>query len=306
MNRLETNLGGLRLKNPVIAASGTFGYGTELQTFFDVAELGAVVIKGLSLLPRRGNPSPRVWEVPSGMLNAIGLANIGVEAFCSKHLPVLRSRGVSTVINLYATSLDEFSELVRRLEDEDGISAYEVNISCPNVREGGLSFGMDPSAAGGVTRAVRRVTKRSVWVKLSPEAPSLGAVARACEAEGADALVAINTIRGMAIDVHTWRPRIANGCGGLSGPAIHPIAVRMVWEVAQRVRIPVIGVGGVRTAWDAVEFFLAGASAIQVGSASFHDPLTTVSVIEGIRRYCEEKSVSISDLVGKVRMIPRG
>ena len=249
----QVSIGDLALKNPVIAASGTFGYGLEYEGFFDVSRLGGICSKGLSLEPRLGNPPPRIRETSAGMLNAIGLANIGVEAFCADKLPRLREIGATVIANLFATSVEDFVTLAKRLDREQGIASLEVNISCPNVTKGGLEFGVDPSAAAAVTRAVRAATDLPVWVKLSPEAGRVADVARACEEAGADALSAINTIRGLSIDVETWRPHLANRTGGLSGPAIKPIAVRMVWEVCQAVKIPVIGVGGITTAEDAIE-----------------------------------------------------
>lgn len=295
----QVNIGDLTLKNPVIAASGTFGYGLEYGSFFDVSELGGICSKGLSLAPRAGNPPPRIRETSAGMLNAIGLANIGVEAFCKDKLPALREIGATVIPNLFATSIEDFVTLAKRLDREQGIAAVEVNISCPNVTKGGLEFGVDPAAAAAVTRAVRDATKHPVWVKLSPEAGRVADVARACEEAGADALSAINTIRGLSIDVETWLPHLANRTGGLSGPAIKPIAVRMVWEVCQAVRIPVIGVGGIATAADAIEFMLAGAAAVQVGSASFRDPMATINVVRGISAYCERKGLHARELTGK-------
>ena len=295
----QVTLGTLTLKNPVLAASGTFGYGLEFENFFDISELGGICSKGLSLQPRAGNPPPRIRETSAGMLNAIGLANVGVEAFCTDKLPRLREVGATVVPNIFATSVDDFVTLAKRLDRESGIAAIEVNISCPNVTKGGLEFGIDPVAAATVTRAVRDATKLPVWVKLSPEAGRVTDVAKACEEAGADALSAINTIRGLSIDVETWRPHLANRTGGLSGPAIKPIAVRMVWEVSRAVRIPVIGVGGITTAADAIEFMLAGASAVQVGSASFRDPLATINVAKGIKEYCERKGMHAHELTGK-------
>ncbi len=295
----QVSIGALTLSNPVIAASGTFGYGLEYEGFFDLTRLGAICTKGLSLQPRAGNPPPRIRETAAGLLNAIGLANIGVEAFCKDKLPRLRELGATVVPNLFATSVEDFVALTKRLDREPGISAIEVNISCPNVTQGGIAFGVDPSAAAAVTRAVCEATRHEVWVKLSPEAGHLTEVAQACEQAGATALSAINTIRGLAIDVETWRPHLANRTGGLSGPAIKPIALRMVWEVHQAVEIPIIGVGGIVSPEDAVEFMLAGATAVQVGSASFRDPLATIKVAEGIRTYCERKGLKASELTGK-------
>jgi len=298
----RVTIGTLELKNPVLTASGTFGYGLEFEPYFDVASLGGICTKGLSLLPRPGNPPPRVCETASGMLNAIGLANVGVEAFCTEKLPGLRSRGVTVIANLFATSIEDFVALARRLEGEQGIAAIEVNISCPNVDKGGLEFGVEPAAAAAVTAAVKQATSRPVWVKLSPEAGRIANVARACEEAGADALSAINTIRGLAIDPETWQPRLHNRTGGLSGPAIKPIALRMVWEVVRAVKIPVIGIGGIANASDAIEFLLVGASAVQIGSASFRDPCTARNILDGMMRYGERRGLDLRDIIGKARL----
>jgi len=298
---LSVRVGEVVLRNPVLTASGTFGYGLEYDDFFDVAELGGICSKGLSLEPRTGNPPPRICETAAGMLNAIGLANIGIEAFCNDKLPTLRERGVTVIANIFASSFDDFARLAERLEREEGITALELNVSCPNVAHGGLAFGRDPEAAAQVTKTVCGVTKLPVWVKMSPEAGDLAAVGQACEQAGAAALTAINTIRGLAIDVKSWRPKIANRTGGLSGPALKPIAVRMVWELAQAVDIPVIGIGGIASAEDAIEFMLAGATAVQVGTASFADPLAAKKILEGIGRYCAERELSPADLVGQMR-----
>jgi len=294
-------IGDLTLKNPVLTASGTFGYGLEYDGHFDVAELGGICTKGLSLLPRHGNPPARIWETAAGMLNAIGLANVGVEAFCSEKLPTLRERGVTVIPNIFATSVDDFRKLAERLEGEAGIAALELNVSCPNVDHGGLAFGVDPEACAAVTRAVCEVSSRPVWVKMSPEAGDLAAVGRACQEAGAQALTAINTIRGLAIDIRTRRPRIANRTGGLSGPALKPIAVRMVWELSRAVDIPVVGIGGVATWQDAVEYLLAGASAVQVGTASFADPLAAKKVLDGLTAHCAEHRTTPRALVGALQ-----
>ncbi|MBI5538132.1 MAG: dihydroorotate dehydrogenase [Deltaproteobacteria bacterium] len=295
----SVKVGALTLKNPVLTASGTFGYGLEFEPYFDISALGAICTKGLSLLPRIGNAPPRICETASGMLNAIGLANIGVEAFCTDKLPSLRERNVTVVANIFATSIEDFAALARRLDREQGIAAIEVNISCPNVDKGGLEFGVDPQMAAAVTSAVKKVTKLPVWVKLSPEAGRIAVIARACEEAGADALCAINTIRGLAIDVQTWKPRLSNRTGGLSGPALKPIAIRMVWEVAKAVKVPVIGIGGVTCAEDAIEFMLAGATAVQVGSANFRDPLAAHKIAQGIVDYCERRAIDPRELIGK-------
>lgn len=295
-------LGSLTLKNPVLTASGTFGYGLEYDDFFDVSELGGICSKGLSLLPRAGNPPDRICETAAGMLNAIGLANVGVEAFCTEKLPTLRARGVTVVANIFATSIDDFVALARRLDREEGVHAIELNVSCPNVDKGGIEFGVDPALSAQVTSAVKKATRLPVWVKMSPEAGSLRAVALACEEAGADALTAINTIRGFAIDTETWKAKLYNRTGGLSGPALKPIALRMVWELSRTVKIPIVGIGGIATTKDAVEFLLAGASAVQVGTASFADPRAAKKVKDGLVDYCRAKGIPrVRDLIGQVR-----
>jgi len=298
---LSVQIGGIRLKNPVLTASGTFGYGLEYDDFFDVSELGGICTKGLSLARRDGNAPARICETPAGMLNAIGLANVGVEAFCRDKLPKLRERGVTVVPNIFASSIDDFVALAERLDREAGILALELNISCPNVDHGGLEFGCDPIAAGDVTRAVRAATKLPVWVKMSPEAGDLVGVGKACQDAGADALTAINTIRGLSIDIHTRRARLANRTGGLSGPALKPLALRMVWELSRALDIPIIGIGGIATCEDALEFLLAGASAVQVGTASFADPCAAKKVLDGLRGYCETQGVAPRELIGQMR-----
>ncbi|MFO0758526.1 MAG: dihydroorotate dehydrogenase [Byssovorax sp.] len=297
---LAVKIGDLTLKNPVLTASGTFGYGLEYDDFFDVAALGGICTKGLSVLPRAGNPPARICETAAGMLNAIGLANVGVEAFCVEKLPVLRARGVTVVANIFGTTVEEFEVLAERLDGESGVAALELNVSCPNVDKGGLLFGCDPVAAARVTAAVRDKTRLPIWVKMSPEAGDLKAVGLACQDAGADALTAINTIRGLSIDIRTQKPRLANRTGGLSGPALKPLALRMVWELSRAVTIPVIGIGGIATAEDAIEFLLAGASAVQVGTASFADPCAAKKVLDGLAAYCAERGVAARDLIGKL------
>ena len=281
MTSQVVRVGNLELKNPVLTASGCFGYGLEFDDFFDVALLGGICTKGLSLKPRDGNAPSRICETPAGMLNAIGLANVGVEAFCRDKLPILRQRGVTVIANIFASSIDDFVALTQRLDAEEGVHAIELNISCPNVTHGGIEFGRDANMAAQVTAAVRSTrssisTGCTIWVKMSPEAGDLVGVARACQRAGADAVTAINTIRGLAIDVANMRPKLANVTGGLSGPALRPIAVRMVWELAAALDIPVIGIGGITTARDALEFILAGAVAVQVGTANFRDPCSAL------------------------------
>jgi dihydroorotate dehydrogenase (NAD+) catalytic subunit len=294
-------IGGLTLKNPILTASGCFGYGLEYDDFYDVAELGGICTKGLSLHPRLGNPPERICETAAGMLNAIGLANVGVEAFCTEKLPTLRRRGVTVIANIFASSVEDFVAITERLEREEGVAAIELNVSCPNVKEGGIEFGKDPRMSARVTEAVRRATKLPLWVKMSPEAGDIGAVAVACEQAGADAVTAINTIRGLSIDISRQQARLANATGGLSGPALRPIALRIVWELASRIRIPIIGIGGIFTAEHAIEFLLAGSSAVQVGTANFSDPCAAKTVAEGVKRYCERRKVSVAELVGRAR-----
>jgi dihydroorotate dehydrogenase (NAD+) catalytic subunit len=294
-------VGSLELKNPILTASGCFGYGLEYDDFFDVATLGAICTKGLSLQPRPGNAPHRICETPAGMLNAIGLANIGVDAFCCDKLPRLRQRGVTVIANIFATSVQDFVELARRLDAEQGIHALELNVSCPNVTHGGIEFGRDPKLCAQVTSAVRAATRLPIWVKMSPEAGDLVAVAKACEDAGADAICAINTIRGMVIDVVRMRPRLANRTGGLSGPALRPVAVRMVWELVGALKIPVVGIGGIVTASDALEFLLAGATAVQVGTANFLDPCAAKRIADDLGAFCDDRGCDVADLIGKAR-----
>lgn len=295
---LSVRIGALTLANPVLTASGTFGYGLEFAPFFDIALLGGICTKGLSLAPRDGNPPARICETPSGMLNAIGLANVGVDAFIRDKMPGLRHARATVVPNIFASSVPDFAELAARLDPVPGIAALELNVSCPNVQQGGIEFGKDPRLAADVTRAVRAVTRLPVWVKLSPEAGDPCAVARAVVEEGADAITVMNTIRGLAIDHRTRRAVLANRTGGLSGPAIKPIALRLVYDVSRAVSVPVVGIGGISTWQDAVEFLLAGATAVQVGTASFANPKAALEVLEGLERYCLEQRCTPKDLVG--------
>jgi len=298
---LSVNIAGIALKNPVMTASGTFGYGLEYEPFFDISRLGAVVVKGLSLKPKAGNPPPRIIETPAGMLNAIGLQNIGVEAFLSDKLPLLREHNVKTIVNFFGNTREEYAELATVLDDAEGIAALEVNISCPNVKSGGIQFGTDTGEAGKLIKLLRERTSLPLIVKLSPNVTSISELAICVEEAGADAVSLINTLTGMSIDIRTKRPRLANITGGLSGPAIRPVAVRMVWEVANAVKIPVIGMGGIMSAEDAIEFMLAGASAIQVGTANFVNPNTALDIVAGIESYLlQEKMEKLADLTGKV------
>lgn len=288
--------GDLVLKNPVLTASGTFGYGLEFMPYGDLAALGGIVVKGISLMPREGNPMPRVAETPSGMLNAIGLQNCGVEVFCRDKLPALPWRDLAVIVNLYATSLEEYAQLAAILAKEEGVAALEVNISCPNVRCGGVLFGQDPAMAGAVTEAVAaNAGTKPVMVKLSPNVTDITAIARACEDNGADMLSCINTLQGMAVDARTRMPRLAAVTGGLSGPAIKPVALRCVWQVAGAVGIPVIGLGGIASAEDALEFILAGAHAVQVGTATFSRPDTVFTIAAELPRLMEELGIPSLD-----------
>ena len=298
---LGIDVGALRLRNPVLTASGTFGYGLEYDDFFDVALLGGICTKGLSLHPRAGNPPERICETPAGMLNAIGLANVGVEAFCTEKLPTLRARAVTVVANIFASTVADFVTITERLERETGVHAIELNVSCPNVAHGGLEFGKDPKLCAQVTAAVRKATRLPLWVKMSPEAGDIAAVARACEDEGADAITAINTIRGLSIDVPGARLRLANRTGGLSGPALKPIALRIVWDLVGAVKIPIIAIGGIFTTKDALEFLLAGATAIQVGTASFSNPRAALDIVEGLAAHCAKQKVTLTDIIGAAR-----
>lgn len=293
----------LELKNPVLTASGTFGYGLEFMPYGDLTSLGGIVVKGLSLAPREGNPMPRVAETPCGMLNAVGLQNCGVESFLRNKLPQLPAARLPVIANLYATSLSDFAELSGILAAEPGIAALEVNISCPNVREGGVSFGQDPFMAGAVTAAVRkRAGNTPVIVKLSPNVTDIVSIARACEENGADILCCINTLAGMALDLQFRRPLLATVVGGLSGPAIKPVALRCVWQVSRAVSIPVIGVGGIHKTEDVLEFILAGAHAIQVGSASFSRPDTAFRIAAELPAAMEKYGVtSWDDFRGSLR-----
>lgn len=291
-------IAGLTLKNPVMVASGTFGYGEEYSPYIDLNRLGAIVTKGLSIKPKMGNPTPRIIETPSGMLNAIGLQNVGIDAFVKDKLPFVRQFDVPVIANFFGNTLEEYGEAARKLSDCDGVHALEVNISCPNVKEGGIVFGTDPKAAASVISLVRKSTKLPVIAKLSPNVTDITVMARAVEEAGADAVSLINTLTGMAIDVRTRRPRLANITGGLSGPAIRPVAVRMVWQVANAIKLPIIGIGGIMTADDALEFIIAGATAVQVGTANFVNPTATMEIIDGLEKYLIDNHIAdIKELI---------
>lgn len=296
---LSVTLGDLHLRNPVMPASGTFGYGPEYADFVPLARLGAVVVKGLTLEPRPGNPPPRTVETPSGMLNAIGLQNPGAEAFLRDKLPYLAQAGVPVIVNLNATTIEGYGELAALLSAADGVAALEVNISCPNVKHGGMAFSADPLLAGQVTAAVRAATRKPVIVKLSPNVTSIADLARAVADSGADAVSVINTLVGLAIDVERRRPVLANVTGGLSGPAIRPVAVRCVWDVYRAIKLPIVGMGGIANGRDAVEFLLAGATAVGVGTATFVEPRACLTVLDELTAYCERHGVAaVSELVG--------
>ena len=296
---LSVSLGPLRVKNPVMSASGTFGYGLEYAPFYDISRLGAVVVKGLSLSPTAGNPPGRIVETSSGMLNAIGLQNIGVERFVADVVPRLEDAGAAYVANIYGKTPEEYEAVARRLSEVPSLAAIEVNASCPNVKEGGMAFGSTPEGIARLTARVRQATGKPLWVKLSPNVADIGMIAAAAADAGADAVSLINTIVGMAVDHRTRRPKLSNVTGGLSGPAIKPVALRMVHEVCRRVSIPVIGIGGIQTAADALEFLLVGASAVQVGTANFRNPRACVEILEGIEAFLrEERIAGISDYRG--------
>ena len=299
---LTVNIGSLNLINPVMTASGTFGYGEEYAPYLDLNQLGAIVVKGLSLEPRLGNPPPRIMETPCGMLNAVGLQNIGVRDFINFKLPFLREFDVPVIANIYAESVGEFTKLAEILNGTTGVSALEVNISCPNVKKGGIAFGCDPKMAAEVTRRVKEETAMPVIVKLTPNVTDIAMIAESVEAAGADALSLINTITGMSVDVERRRPHLRNITGGLSGPAIKPVALRMVWQVVKRVSIPVIGLGGIVSADDALEYLIVGARAVQVGTANFINPRAIPDIVEAIEKYLKRHEMThIDELIGSLK-----
>ena len=302
LTSLHVDLAGIQMKNPVMVASGTFGYGEEYSQFIDLKELGAIVTKSITLLPRAGNPPPRVIETPAGMLNAIGLQNVGLERFISEKMPLLREVGVPVIASISGRDVREYVKLAARLSETDGIAGFELNISCPNVSQGGMMFGAKPQVTHDLVKAVRVATELPLIAKLSPNVTDIVEIASAAEEAGADALSLINTLLGMAIDIHTRQPRLANTTGGLSGPAIRPVAVRMVWQVAAAVKLPVIGMGGIMTAEDALEFIIAGARAIAVGTGNFVNPLACVDIISGIKDFMIQNNIGdVSDLVGSLQ-----
>ena len=298
---LTVQIGSLKLKNPFIAASGCFGYGVEYADVVDLSSLGGVAVKGLFLAEREGHPAPRIVETPAGMLNAIGLQGIGVRRFVDEKLPELRARRATVIVNVCGTTLDEYVEVSRILSDAEGVAAIELNISCPNIKEGGIQFGCSLNGTFDVVSAVRRVTRLPLIPKLTPNVTDVSSFARAAEEAGADAVSLVNTFLAMVIDVETRRPKISNIVGGLSGPAIRPIAVRMVYECRQAVKIPIVGMGGIMDARDAIEFMLAGATAVQVGTANFVDPFIWPKLVDGLADYMRRHAVArAADLVGAV------
>lgn len=299
---LEVKIGNLSFKNPVLTASGTFGYGLEYSQFVDLNILGGIVVKGLSLKPKQGNPPPRIYETPCGMINSIGLQNIGVEAFKKEKLPFLKKFNTNIIVNFFGENLDEYIEIAKILDETDGVHALEMNVSCPNKTSEWRKMGLEPELLRKAIKRVRLHIKKPLIVKLSPQVTDIALMARICEEEGADAVSLVNTIPAMVIDIKTRKSMIGTLTGGLSGPAIRPVAVRAVWEVARTVKIPVIGVGGIVSAEDALQFLIAGAKAIQVGTANFINPVATVEIIEGINRFLiEEKIEDINEIIGSFK-----
>jgi len=303
MNGLQIKIREVEFPTPVFVASGTFGYGQEAADLVDLTGLGAIITKSIGAEPRLGNPLPRLFETTAGLLNSIGLQNVGVQNFVTEKLPFLRTLGVPIIVNIAGRSLDEYVTVARTLEEHEGIAGYELNFSCPNVKEGGLEFSQKAEITERATRQIREITKRLVIPKLTPNVTRVGEIAKAAEAGGADAVSLINTLTGMAVDIETWRPRINTVVGGYSGPAIKPVALAKVYETSRAVNIPVIGIGGIMNWQDAVEFFLVGAHAVQIGTANFVDPRTGVLVAEGLREYLAARQLeSIGDLVGQIKV----
>ena len=303
MSRLGTSLCGIDLVNPVLAASGTYGYGIEFESVADLNALGGIVVKGLSREPIAGNPPPRLWEATAGMLNSIGLQNIGARAFVQEKLPALRRFNTRIFANVFGYALEDYAEVIRILEDGEGISGYELNVSCPNTKHGGMFFSSDPVLLSEVVSSVRPLTRRPIIVKLSPNVARIEPLARAAEQSGTSALSLINTFVSLAIDAHTRKPRLGNGFGGLSGPAIKPIALRLVYEARQAVNIPIIGLGGIRNGIDAAEFLIAGASAVQVGTANFWDPASPQRIARELDRFLETENIeNVTQLVGTLKL----
>lgn len=299
MADLSVKIGDLQLKNPVMTASGTFGYGLEFADFVNLEDIGGIIVKGTTLNPREGNPYPRMAETAQGMLNCVGLQNKGVDYFCEHIYPQIKDIRTNMIVNVSGSSREDYAECAARINELENIPAIELNISCPNVKQGGMAFGVTTEGAASVVKAVREVYKKTLIVKLSPNVTDVAAIARSVEAEGADAVSLINTLMGMAIDIEKRRPVLSIATGGLSGPAVKPVALRMVWQVARAVNIPVVGLGGIMNAQDAIEFLLAGASAIEIGTANFIDPAVTVKVAQGINDYLERHGYkSISEIIG--------
>ncbi len=301
MAELSVNIGALQLKNPVMTASGTFGYGLEFQDFVPLDQLGGIIVKGTTLNPREGNDYPRMAETTGGMLNCVGLQNKGVDHFCEHIYPQIRGLDTNVIVNVSGSSPEDYAECAARIDALERIPAIELNISCPNVRDGGMAFGVTCQGAESVVRAVRQRYHKTLIVKLSPNVTNIADIARACEAQGADSVSLINTLMGMSIDIERRRSRLSIGTGGLSGPCVKPVAVRMVWQVAKAVQIPVVGLGGIMTAEDAIEFFMAGATAIEIGTANFIDPAVTIKVRDGINRWLDQHGCqSVKEIVGVV------
>lgn len=303
MADLSVKIGGLNLKNPVMTASGTFGYGLEFADFVNLEEIGGIIVKGTTLHPREGNPYPRMYETASGMLNCVGLQNKGVDYFCSHIYPQIKDIWTNMIVNVSGSCPEDYAECAARIDELEHIPAIELNISCPNVKQGGMAFGVTPEGAASVVKAVREAYHKTLIVKLSPNVTSVADIARSVVDAGADALSLINTLMGMAIDIEKKRPVLSINTGGLSGPAVKPVALRMVWQVAQAVNVPVIGLGGIMNARDAIEFLLAGASAIQIGTANFIDPAVTVKVAKGINDYLDSHGYSsVSEIIGALEV----
>ena len=302
MADLSVNIGKLGMKNPVMTASGTFGYGLEFADFVPLDQIGGIIVKGTTLVPRQGNDYPRMAETPQGMLNCVGLQNKGVDYFCEHIYPQIKDIDTNVIVNVSGSSPDDYAECAARIDALDNIPAIELNISCPNVKDGGMAFGVTCDGAASVVKAVRQRYHKTLIVKLSPNVTNIADIARAVEAEGADSVSLINTLMGMAIDIERRQPMLSISTGGLSGPAVKPVAVRMVWQVAKAVDIPVIGLGGISTAADAIEFFMAGASAIEIGTANFLDPAVTIKVRDGINQWLDDHGCkSLSEIVGVVK-----
>jgi dihydroorotate dehydrogenase (NAD+) catalytic subunit len=300
---MRVNIGGIEIINPVMTASGTFGYAKEYESLVNLNRIGAIVVKGLSLEPSKGNPPQRIVETPCGMLNAIGLENVGLTAFIEEKAPFLKRLETPVFVNIYGKSIAEYADLAARLEDLEMVAGIEVNISCPNVKSGGMAFGAYPKSTAEVVRAIRKQTSRPLMVKLSPNVTDITEIAKVAEGEGTDSISLINTLTGMAIDIETRRPKLANITGGLSGPAIKPVALRLVWQVVQTVNVPVIGIGGIMTARDALEFLIVGATAVQVGTANFINSHATLDIIDGIEAFLMQRNITdITDVIGTLEI----